>query len=46
MDFWSIVLTKILALKILSYSVIRCNTSANHENYIHETAKIAITRKF
>ena len=31
--------TKILALKILSYSIIQCNTSAIHENFIHETAK-------
>ena len=35
--------TKILALKILSYSIIQCNTS---ENFIHEIAKIAIPRKF
>ena len=34
---------KILALKILSYSIIQCNTSAIHENFIHEIAKITIT---
>ena len=38
--------TKILALKILSYSIIQCNTSAIHENFIHEIAKIAIPQKF
>ena len=38
--------TKILALKILSYSIIQCNTSAIHKNFIHEIAKIAIPRKF
>ena len=34
--------TKILALKTLSYSIIQCNTSAIHENFIHETAKFTI----
>ena len=38
--------TKILALKILSYSIIQCNTSVIHENFIHETAKFTIPRKF
>ena len=38
--------TKILALKILSYSINQCSTSAIWENFIYETAKFTIPRKF
>ena len=44
MDFG--VFMKILALKFLSYSIIQCNTSAIHENFINKIAKFAIPRKF
>ena len=43
MDFG--VPTKILALKILSYSIIQCNTSAIHKNFIHGIAKFPILQK-
>ena len=37
---------KILALKVLSYSINQCSTSAIWEIFIYETAKFTIPRKF
>ena len=46
MDFMDFeVPTKILPLKILSYNIIQCSTSAIHENSIHETAKFTHSMK-
>ena len=37
--------TKILASKVLSYSIILRSTSEIHENFIHETVKFTIQQK-